>query len=37
MNEENMNEESWRIKYCKLEANYKIIHEQKVTFFFLFF
>lgn len=32
MNEENMNEESWRIKYCKLEANYKIIHEQKGYF-----
>lgn len=32
MNEENLNEESWRIKYCKLEANYKIIHEQKGYF-----
>ncbi|XP_014787793.1 RUN domain-containing protein 3B [Octopus bimaculoides] len=32
LNAENLNEDSWRMKYYKLEANYKIIHEQKGYF-----
>ncbi|GAB1597678.1 RUN domain-containing protein 3B-like isoform X1 [Argonauta hians] len=32
LNTENLNEDSWQMKYYKLEANYKIIHEQKGYF-----